>query len=133
MVDRPCLRSGLWQKRATTEISAEHPNERHARVAPQPQDRQVERDPPERLLKMPAEGLLAKGAVAGHVGEVDAPSHAEQDLKQFYQEPALPRAKRNVVNGRHFCPSSACTGRCATIQRLCAIGRASGMRLRHQA
>ena len=98
MVYSPRLCSTLWQKRAV-----EHANERLLRVTTQPKNRQVEHDPPERLLKMSAERLLAKSAVAGHVGEVDSTSHAEQHLKQFHQEPALPRAGLEVVDGRHFC------------------------------
>ena len=103
MVYSPRLRSTLWQKRATAEISAEHANERLLRVTTQPQNRQVERYPPERPLKMSAECLLAKGAVSGHVGEVDSPSHAEQYLEQFRQELTPPSSDLYVVDGRHFC------------------------------
>ena len=98
MVYSPRLRSALWQKRAV-----EHTNERLLRVTTQLQNRQVERYPPERLLKMSAERLLAKGAVSGHVGEVDSPSHAEQHLEQFRQELTLPSSDLEVVDGRHFC------------------------------
>jgi hypothetical protein len=72
-------------------------------MAAQPQNRQVERNPPECLPKMPSEGLFAKSAVTGHVGEIDPSSHPKQSLKQFRQELALPRANLEVVDGRHFC------------------------------
>ena len=121
MVDPPRLRSTLWHKRAV-----EHPDQRLLRVTTQPQDRQVERYPPERLLKMPPERLLAIVAVAGHVGEVDSASHPEQHLEQFRQELALPRAEPEVVDGRHFCENVLKRSREQRLPRLGSWGLFAG-------
>jgi hypothetical protein len=47
-------------------------------MAAQAENRQVERNPIEGLLKMAAERLFDVDAVAGHVGKVDPAPHSKQ-------------------------------------------------------
>ena len=71
-------------------------------MAAQPETRQIEADPLERLRKVTPEGLLAKGAVARHIGKVDPPSHRTYGPKQLLQKGSPPDANLAIVNVAHF-------------------------------